>query len=240
MHLGACRVFDLDTTEDDVIAAMDAAGVAASIVQPYPGAPDASAVHDRIAALAKRHPSRVFGAVSLNPHVEREIYQREAKRCVRDLGFVGLKLHTFGHAVNPLSTDGATVFETARELGVPVIVHTGPGTPFADPAMVLPRAHEFSDLKIVLAHAGYGILSDQAVIVAKQCANVLLETSWCGAADIGYMIGELGESRVLFGSDLPQNVPSEIAKYRSLGLAERRLNAVLARTAIETFMLRME
>jgi hypothetical protein len=47
MHLGSCRVFDLDITEEQLLANLDRNAVNAAIVQPFPGAPDPRAVHDR-------------------------------------------------------------------------------------------------------------------------------------------------------------------------------------------------
>jgi uncharacterized protein len=239
-HVGSCRVFDHEQPEELVLRAMDQHGISATIVQPFPGAPNAIAVHDQIADLARRRPGRVFGLVSLNPHTDRDRYHAEASRCVRQLGFVGLKLHTIGHAVNPMGSDARTVFEVAHDLGVPVMVHTGPGLPFADPAMVLPRAREFPDVTVVLAHAGSGMFTGPAVAVAKACSNVVLETSWCRGEDIGWMIAELGPRRVMFGTDLVSNVATELAKYRSLGLTEEQWRDSLGRTAIEIFKLEVE
>ena len=45
-----------------------------------------------------------------------------------------------GYAVNPNGQDAQTIFEIARELVVPVVVHTGTGIPFGLPSAVLPRA----------------------------------------------------------------------------------------------------
>lgn len=236
-HIDSCRVFDLDQDEESVLATMDRNEVSACLMQPFPGAPNPREVHDHIANLTKRLPGRIFGVVSLNPHTDPDTYRSEARRCVKDLGFVAIKLHTIGHAVNPLSRDGETVFETARELGVPVMVHTGPGVPFADPAMVLPRAQQFPDLTFVLAHAGFGVFSGSAVAVARACPNVVLETSWSPGYDIAWMVRELGPRRVMFGSDLLTNTATELTKYRSLGLSDPDLQTVLGETARETFKL---
>jgi uncharacterized protein len=236
-HVDTCRVFDLDQKEDTVLSNLDRNEVSVALIQPFPGAPDASAVHDHIADMARRRPGGVFGVVSVNPHIDPDAYHAEAKRCVQDLGFVGIKIHTIGHAVNPLTNDAETVFQTARELGVPVMIHTGPGLPFADPAMVLPRARQFPDLTFVLAHAGFGILSASALSVAKECPNVMLETSWCPIYDIAWMVSELGPRRVMYGSDLSMNTATELTKYRSLGLGGDELESVLGGTAKEIFKL---
>ncbi len=165
-HLGECCVFGLYSTEEEMIRRMEECGVDATIVQPYPGAKDYLRRHDEIAELCAKHPGRFFGLASLTPHVGRETYQREVERCVKELNFVGVKLHTIGHAVNPLTEDGQLVFETALGLGIPAMVHTGAGIPFSLPALCLPAAKKYPDLKIVLAHAGGGIVSAEAQVAA--------------------------------------------------------------------------
>lgn len=236
-HLGACRIFDLKVEAEELVGVMEAAGITAAIVQPFPGAPDPAKVHDEIAELAIQHPGRIFGLVSFNPHRDPEEYFREAERCVKELGFVGLKLHTIGHAVNPLSRDGGTVFQAARELEVPVMVHSGPGAPFALPAHLLPRAREFPEVKIVIAHAGFIFYTGEAFAVAKECANVYLETSWLYADDIRWLIGALGPERVMWGTDLPRNVKPALAIVEELDLPEEQKHLFLGETAARVFQL---
>ena len=237
VHLGTCRVFGRDQRDEHVIESMGRSDVSLSIVQPYPGAPDAARVHDDIAALRESSGGRVAGLASLNPHRDESEYFAEIKRCVVELGFVGVKLHTIGHALDPGSRDAGTVFATARELDVPVMVHTGPGLPFADPALLLSPARAFPDLQIVLAHAGHGIVTGNAIAVAEVCDNILLETSWCRPGDIGVMIQRLGGDRVMFGTDAPNNVATEFAKYESLDLDETTRTAVLGGTARRVFRI---
>src|SRR5262245_11253305 len=174
---------------------------------PFPGAPDAAAVHDAIAALA-RSSGRVAGIVNLNPHCDRSAYAAEAERCVRELGFVALKLHTVGHAVDPMSRDGRVVFEEATRLGVPVMIHTGGvGEPFASPSHCLPLAAEFSDTPVVLAHAGMSVSTREAAIVAQARDNVWLETSWCSILDLLFLVDFLGPERLMMGSDSLEDLP---------------------------------
>lgn len=236
-HIDSCRVFDLEQDEDQVLAAMDGNEISATVIQPFPGTPDAKATHDHIADMAKEHAGRIYGMVSLTPHIDRDAYYAEAKRCVEELGFVGIKMHTIGHAVNPLSSDGETIFVTAQDLGVPVMVHTGPGVPFADPAMILPRAKQFPEVTIVMAHAGFGVFGGPAVAVAMECPNVVLETSWAPTYEIPWALSVVGPQRVMFGTDLAINVATELTKYRSLDLRDAELRAVLGETAREVFQL---
>jgi predicted TIM-barrel fold metal-dependent hydrolase len=238
-HLGPCRVFGLNITEDQLIRTMDANGVDISIVQPYPGAPDPKEVHDRIAAMAKRYPGRIYGLASVNPYIERDRYVAEITRCVEELGFVGVKLHTIGHAVNPLTETGGLVFETAVKLGIAVNVHTGPGIPFALPSLCVPRANQYPELKIVLAHSGAGLLTADAFVAAKTCSNIYLETSWCMSDDLPWLIKELGADRVLFGTDSLTNTPVELTKYRAIGISEAELKLCLGVNAANIFGLKL-
>lgn len=236
-HIGPCRVFDLDQTEEKLISTMDEQGVDAALVQPFPGAPDPIAVHNRIAALAKKYPGRIFGIMSISPHTDPDVYFAEASRCVRELGFVAIKMHTIGHAVLPLSKDGEMIFDVARQLKVPLMAHTGAGIPFAAPSMLIPRARQFPDVKVVLAHAGGSMLSGEAYVAAKTCENIYLETSWCPSADIGMMVRDLGPKRVMMGADLVENVATEITKYRTQGLTDEQLRISLGEAAIELYQL---
>jgi predicted TIM-barrel fold metal-dependent hydrolase len=236
-HLGGCCVFGITTTEDELVRRIDENEVDITIVQPYPGNKEPRKAHDQIAELCSKYPRRFRGMASLSPHGDQDFYRREVERCVRELHFVGLKLHTIGHGVNPMSEDGDLVFKTGHEFGIPVMVHTGPGIPFALPALCIPAARKYPGLKIILAHAGWGIFSAEAQVAASVCGNLYLETSWCLGEDIRWMISTIGPNRVMMGADLPSNVPVEFAKYRALDLDESIYNQVMGTTAIEVFGL---
>jgi len=148
-----------------------------------------------------------------------------------------VKLHTIGHAVNPRGRDAEAVFVTARELGVPVMVHTGAGVPFADPAAVASRARQFADVTIILAHAGMVMFAGAAIAMAETFDNVVLEPSWSRPPDIAQMISLVGAHRVMLGTDHPLNVGPELAKYRALGLTQQQLDEVLGGTAERVFKL---
>ncbi|HUA86137.1 MAG TPA: amidohydrolase family protein [Bryobacteraceae bacterium] len=236
-HLGECCVFGLIATEEEIIRRMEENGVDATIIQPYPGAKEAPKTHDRIAELCAKYPGRFYGLASMSPHGDHDAYTREIERCVKDLKFVGVKLHTIGHGVNPLSEDGDFVFQTAHDLGIPAMVHTGPGVPFALPALCIPAAQKYPGLKIILAHAGFAVFTAEAQVAASICGNLYLETSWCIGEDIRWMISTIGPERVMMGADLPSNVPVEIAKYRALDLEPAVYDRVMGGTAIEVFKL---
>ena len=109
--------------------------------------------------------------------------------------------------MNPLTEDGDMVFTTAFELGIPAMVHAGVGIPFSLPALCIPAANKYPDLKIVLAHAGGGIVSAEAQVAASICNNLYLETSWCLGEDIRWMISTIGSDRIMMGAIFPALCP---------------------------------
>lgn len=237
-HLGTCRVFDAEVTEQGLIDALDREKVELALVMPFPGAPDTVESHDEIVRAGERHPGRIRGIVNINPHRSHGEYRELAEHYVKEHGFVALKLHTVGHAVDPLSCDGRLVCDTATRLGVPMIVHTGGiGEPFASPSHCLPLAREFPDTSIVLAHAGGGVGTREAGVVATECDNVWLETSWCSVLDVLDLLKVVGPGRVMLGSDAVENIGIELAKYRALRLANADLARCLGGTAAAVFKL---
>ncbi|MDR2007270.1 MAG: amidohydrolase family protein [Acidaminococcales bacterium] len=237
-HLGGCFVFDHHVSAEELIGYMDGAGVDASMVMPFPGTDEEAGVHDQIAALAQKHPGRIFGMISINPHCGRDAYMREAERCVK-MGFRAVKIHPLGHACPVTAKDADKVFEAAEIFNLPVLVHTGLGVPMTLPSVIVPRARRHPELKIVLSHAGAYVYSGEAELVAKECPNVYLETSWVGAPHrVRSFIKSIGAGRVMFGSDLPDNMENELTKYRSIKtLSKEEMDMCLGETARELFRL---
>lgn len=237
-HIGLSLQSNVDTTEEALLAAMQRWGMAAALVmpQPRPGM-EVAETHDRIARLAESHPGRIFGIANVNPLAAEADYRRETVRCVRELGFRAIKIHPQSHAVAPNSPRCAIVFALARELGVPVVIHTGTGVPLALPSLAIPPALAHPDVTISLAHAGFSVFSAEAVVAAQVCPNIVLEPSWCTAGQIAGMIRALGRDRVMFGSDHISNIPVELAKLDGIGMAEADAVAYLAGTARRVFAL---
>ena len=76
-----------------------------------------------------------------------------------------------------------------------------------------------------------------ALVVAQECPNVYLETSWTAVYDLQAMVEKLGPQRVMFGTDLVKNIPVELAKYRALGLSEEQLEWCLGKTSAAVFRI---
>jgi len=238
-HLGYDYVFEENFTLEKLLSNREKNGVEVSIVQPGTTFSLKTVIkqHNFIADLSEKMAGRIFGMANPNPHLPTAKYRKELVRCVDDLGFVGVKLHPLAHAVNPILSAGRGVFETASDLGIPVMVHTGAGVPWALPSAIVPMALEFPNLKIILAHGGSAIFSNEASLAAKLCPNVFLETSWLPSISIYGFCKTFGSNRVMFGSDHSENIASELAKYRTMGLTDEEIEWCLGKTAMEVFKI---
>ena len=107
------------------------------------------------------------------------------------------------------------------------------------PSMMIPIARRSPDLPIVLAHAGAFVYTDEAIIAAKECDNIYLEMSWCGAGQIKGAMNAVGVERLLFGSDGELNVGPELAKVEALDLDDATKERYLGGTAIELYRLQV-
>lgn len=242
-HLGVDVVFDEEQTEEQLEAAYEKSNIDGAIVQPFicrPYIEDTRAIHDRIHNLCKSGRKRYWGMASINPHFRPVDYDAEARRCVQNLGFVALKITPIAHAAHPSSKDAMHVYEIAESMGVPVMVHTGAGIPFSDPISLVRAAEAFPNVTIIMAHAGSEMHNQQAIYVAKNHDNVYLEPSWVGVIGTARMINELGSTKVLFSSDMIENIPVEFAKYHSVVSKQEDLDNIFFRNAISVFNLKLQ
>jgi predicted TIM-barrel fold metal-dependent hydrolase len=237
-HLGRSVVSEVEIDEATLLGTMAAngIGVAMTMPQPHQGL-DVVPIHDRIARCAEANPGVIYGMANLSPRLGEAEYRAEVMRCVRGFGFRAIKLDPSVSALPINHPRCEIVFATAREFGVPVIIHTGLGVPNALPALAIPPALRYADVTVVLAHAGFATYADEAIVAAQLCPNIVLEPSWCASYQVAAMVRTLGAARIMFGSDHPSNVASELAKLRAIGLDDDQLAQVLSRTAQRVFGL---
>ncbi len=248
LHIGKGPQSEHVITESQLISALNDNNIDAAIVMPHFRMSNERAANDEVANLVKKYPKKFWGVMTYNPHTgpdsagklydtENEFFQ-EVERCVKQLKFVGFKLHPAQQSCAPNSKDAVKIFKAAKDFGVPVLIHTGHhGIPFTLPSLILPPAKQFPEVKIVMSHAGAHVLTMEAIVVARECPNVYLETSLCLTTSIKKIIDELGVERVMFGSDLLVQIPASLVQYRSLNLSPAQLERCFSGTAREVFKL---
>jgi len=237
-HLGSSFTSGIEITEEALLAVMAANNIATAMVMPQAQhGLEVAEVHDRIARLAERQPGVIYGMANVSPRLPETTYRREVERCVREIGFRAIKLDPFVHALAINHPRAEVVFACAHELRVPVVIHTGLGIPAALPSLAIPFAQRYADVTVVLAHAGFAVFAAEAIVAAQVCPNIVLEPSWCASFQVAEMVRAVDAARVMFGSDHPGNVASELAKLHAIGLDESQLAQLLSGTAQRVFGL---
>jgi uncharacterized protein len=242
------RIFDTHThighglhhgrrySAEQLVAAMDNVGVDRSVVIPFPVVADHCDAHDEIACAIKAYPARIVGTACIYPYIGASKYRDEVKRCVEELGFSALKLQPQFQPLDPLLTTGDFLYEAALEFKLPVIIHTGTGAPYALPSLYTVIAQRFPELKIILAHCGGGSLFfAEAIVAAQSCANIWLELSTLMPHHILQVLKHVPASRLMIGSDLPENLTTELFKIYALEVADEIKQHILWTTASRLF-----
>lgn len=204
--------FNVGVSESEYIALMDEFQVDLSVCCALP--------NQLVRELAANHPDRVIGIVWLNPN-DGEKALDELRVAVQDWGFRGIKLHPLIHAFLPNDPMMYPIMEEARRLNVPVFIHSG-HPPFSLPWSIGELAENFPEVKIVMIHMGHGhgVYIQAAIDTARRYQNLYLETSGMPMhTKIREAYEVVGETRVMYGSDIPFHHPSvEMQKVRVSGL----------------------
>ena len=213
---------------EKLIALMDVAGVDRACVMTYTEAPQFNprALVD-IAEAVARYPDRLVGFARLHPWYPESLSLLD--RAVREMGMKGLKLHPVGTLSHPASEQTLLLMRRAGELRVPVLFHCG-DEPMATPRAIGLAAAACPDTTVILGHMGGYFHVDEAIAVAEELPNVMLETSAMPyPRKIGEAVRRLGAARVMFASDGPGCRPRlEVEKVRQAGLAAAEMELVMA------------
>jgi predicted TIM-barrel fold metal-dependent hydrolase len=214
---------------------MDEYGVDRALAIPFPVMEDFRREHDLIGRAVLDHPDRFTGAACLNPYLPLDEFKEEVRRCREKYGFRALKLQPQYHGMNPLAPASDFFFETALEHRMAVVVHTGAGLPFSLPSLCMMPARKFPDLTIVVAHCGGGIFVHEAILAATFCPNIVLELSSLMPHQVLEVLAHVPADRLMLGSDLPENISTEIGKILTLAISDEQKRSILCATGSRVF-----
>lgn len=239
-HLGSDEVFDVKVDEQDLLNIYEQYQISGALIQPFickPYLEDTKSIHDRIDAFTKKYPQQFYGMISINPHLREHEVEDECTRCIKKLGFKGIKIATTAHGVSPSSKNGMHIFEIANTLGIPVMVHTGGGN-FGAPIHLNRPIEAFPHVPIIIAHGGGESGMEQCILLAKKYDQVYVEPSWVSILGIEKMLRVLGSEKIMYSSDMPQNTPIELATYRAACNGnDQDLDNIFNKTAKKVFSL---
>ena len=197
------------------LAAMDTAGIAFGLISAW-HAPDGALIsNDEVAAFAARYPMRLAGLAAVD--LQRPMSAvRELRRCVKELGFKGLRVVPWLWGWPPNERRYYPLYAECVELGVPFctqVGHTGPlrtsetgrPIPYLDEV-----ALDFPELVIVAGHIGYP-WTEEMIALARKYPNVYIDTSAYTAKRyppelVRYLQSD-GSRKVMFGTNYPMILP---------------------------------
>ena len=211
----------------ELISKMDVSGCQKAVIFPFV---EGRFSNDPIHAAALENPDRLIPFCSVNPWDGRAALD-ELRRCVKDLGFKGLKLHPTLHGyhlsdpalVNP-------VFEAVADLRIPVITH-GASDLFNAPPEFAIMARRFPKVPLIMAHMGMFWSVDQAIELAGEIDNLFLEVSRAPVFEIALAIHKLGAGKVIWGTDSPfVDYSFEMAKMENVARTREGYGLVMGGT----------
>lgn len=176
--------------------------------------------HQYVRDSVHKHPDRLIGGIVMHARLWSGAVYDQIKKMVQEEGFRMILIHPSLHKYwlpisTPSESEGSKqmlypIFETARELDIPILIHTGE-QPYSLPATADFVAGEFPDVKIILAHLGTQgeMFTIEALLVAQHHDNVLVETSFAMPHMIIEAVHSVGPERVIFGSNTPPMEPTQ-------------------------------
>jgi hypothetical protein len=231
LHMHIDDIEGLDISAQDCVRAMDEGDVAVAAVMTLVDLPGPNpAAMELIADACHQHEDRLYGFIRLQPEAD------EAggllRTAVTKLGFRGLKLHPVSTLAHPAGDGTISLVRAAGELGVPTLFHCG-DEPRSTPLAIAGTAAACPDSTIILGHMGGYYHVDEAIDVAEEYGNIVLETSAMPYPDkIREAVARIGADRVVYGSDGPMSPPAlETQKIRVAGLTDEQVALILGGNA---------
>jgi len=188
---------------DGLAEEMERAGITHSVVLPIEPYGDSS----EVLSTAKQD-KRWIAFASVDP---RDPRRTEKLRQYVAEGCRGLKLHPIIQDFHPSGQDCMETVEEFRQYALPVFFHSGQtayyvpeseSESYGAPANYAKTFEAFPDVRFVMGHMAM-FEAEQAIEVAKTHANVYFDTSFQPRKMVKKAIEEVGEERVMFGSDWP-------------------------------------
>jgi predicted TIM-barrel fold metal-dependent hydrolase len=228
------------------LSAMDQGHVAKALICSWWGPSGPLIENDFVAAIVREHPDRFAGIASVDLYRPMDAI-RELRRCVRELGFKGLRIVQWLWNLPPNDRRYYPLYAECCELDIPVALqvgHTGPLCP-SDPGRPIPYvdevALEFPELRIVGGHVGYPWTTEMIALATKY-ENVYIDTSAYTARRfpdelVRYMRTN-GRRKVMFGTNYPMITPAKCLEgLGDLELDDEALGLFLSGNAQRVYKL---
>jgi len=232
-------------SEDEVIKDFTAAGVEACLValdlETTVATPPCT--NEYVHGMWQRHPERIIQCWGTLDPFKGELALRQAKKAVKELGFVGFHFHPIMQHFAVNDRRCYPLFEVINELKAAVMIDVGTtgmgaGLPggmgatlrHAHPSAIDALAVDFPNLRILMAHPGWPWV-EETTAVALHKGNVYWEMSgWAPKHFPGNLKVDMRarlQDKVMFGSDYP-SMPYEriLREWRELGYKDEVMEKI--------------
>jgi predicted TIM-barrel fold metal-dependent hydrolase len=217
-----------DIPMEFTISAMDQGNVQTGLICSWWGPNGPLITNDEVAAIVKRYPDRFVGIASVDLYRPMNAI-RELRRCVKELGFKGLRIIQWLWNLPPNDRRYYPLYAECIEMDIPVglqVGHTGPLCP-SEPGRPIPYvdevALEFPELRLVCGHIGYPWTAEM-ISLATKYPNVYIDTSAYTARrlpeELVRYMRKHGRKKVMFGTNYPMITPAKCLE----GLDELKLD----------------
>src|SRR2546425_9282890 len=230
------RAAAIGTPLDDVLVALDAAGIARTLITGFDERASCSKTfitNELVAALAARRPDRLIPFAGTDV-LRGKAAVAELEHWVRERGFRGLSLRPFMIGLPADDRHYYPFYAKCVELGVPLSIHTSANwtsvavNDLGHPRHLDPVARDFPELRIIMSHGGYPWVLE-ACLLAWKYEKVYLELAahrpkYLGEPGTGWEpLLRFGQTtiaeKVLWGSGaflLQRPVSELVAEFRAL------------------------
>lgn len=228
------------------IGAMAQAGVNYGLIAAWHGPQGALISNEEVAESVRSHPDRFGGLASVDLQQPLEAV-RELRRCVKELGFKGLRIVPWLWNLPPDDRRYYPLYAECCELDVPFctqVGHTGPlmssetGRPIPYLENVL---LEFPELKVVAGHLG-APWTAEIISLAHKFPNLYLDTSAYKAkrfpTEFAEYLRKSAAKKIMFGTNFPMLTPAQCLEgFDDLDLPDEATSRYLSGNAAEVFKL---
>ena len=169
-------------------------------------------VNDTVAEYVRTDTKRLIGFAAICPTEDNAL--SEVDRAVNELGLRGLKMSPIYGGWDPQDSRAMSIFAKAEQYGLPIMFHQGTTFPrkaplkYANPVLLEDTAHQFPDLKMIIAHMGHPWEVETIVLIRKQ-PNIFADISalfyrpWQFYNSLRLALEYGVTDKLLFGTDYP-------------------------------------
>ena len=230
-----------------LIKVMERTGVDKVCLVPFPEVPgnyffwtgeDTISTAEALVNVTSQYPDKFYTLLWLNPTLHNSINIKLIEKYIVNGPLNGVKLHI---QMNARDKRMESLADALQAYDIPLLFHAWYKTVQkyeyeSDASDIADLATRFPKLRILMAHlTGCGKRGVQDI---KKHQNVLIDTSGSQPEDgfLEHAIGQLGEERVLFGSDFAgREMATQLGRIFSVDMDDLVREKILSKNAISFF-----